>query len=85
MEYFKMSERRLLSKSRRRENLWPRYMVISLLREYTDLTLKAIGVRLGGKDHSTIINSMSQVKNLCGEASGFNIQLLELKMFIGLK
>lgn len=49
------------SRSRRHEDVWPRWAVWWLLREIAELSYQEVGV-LVGRDHSTIINAVRQVQ-----------------------
>ena len=52
------------SRSRKREIVEPRQIATTLVRELTRLSLKGIGLRFGGLDHSSIIHSLSTVNDL---------------------
>ncbi len=52
------------SKSRIQTYVTARCLICHFLREYTSLTLSAIGKVIGGRDHSTVIHQLDQFKNL---------------------
>ena len=51
-------------KSRNNEVNFPRQIAIYLTRKYTSKTFKEIGEKFGGRDHSTIITSVSTIEKL---------------------
>ena len=63
-DYFGVHRLDLSGKSRRDKIVIPRYAYSFLCRCYTKFTLKEIGAFLGGRDHTTIVNAISQSKNL---------------------
>lgn len=54
----------LATKSRKREYLTCRQLFQSLMNKYKIASLKAIGIKTGGRDHSTILNSRREIDNL---------------------
>ena len=62
--YYKVEYYNLTTKSRKREFVEPRMIIIWLLRKYTNLSLKTIGAMFGNRDHSTMIYSAEAIKNL---------------------
>lgn len=55
----------LKSKRRKREMVTARQQAAAILCECTKLSLKRIGVYLGGADHSTVIHSKQTVSDMC--------------------
>jgi chromosomal replication initiator protein len=51
----------LRSRTRKREVARARQMAMYLATEYTDTTLKGIGLQFGGRDHSTVIHARETV------------------------
>lgn len=66
-DYFKVSIADLKSKSRKKENVYPRQLAMFLAKEYTDLPLKSIGYHFGGRDHSTVIHSIQAINQMIGD------------------
>lgn len=54
----------LTSKSRKKEIVSARHLYSSYARTHLKLTFKEIGKNIGGRDHTTIINSLNCVRNL---------------------
>jgi chromosomal replication initiator protein len=56
-----------------------RQVAIYLTRELTDLSLPQIGRLYGGRDHSTVLNSIRRVEARIGEDQSFAAQVQELR------
>lgn len=52
------------AKTRNREIVYARHMAMYFLKLNTKLTLKQIGMQFGGRDHSSVIHAVQQVKDL---------------------
>lgn len=63
-EEFNISKKLLKSRSRKKEILIPRQIVMYLAKEYLGMTLHKIGDYFGGKDHTTVINSIKKIQRL---------------------
>lgn len=62
-QYYEISVDKMKSKSRSKEILTARNVAMYLLNDMLDFTLKKIGEYFGGRNHSTIINSIDNVTN----------------------
>ena len=56
----------------------PRFVAIGLMIEMTPMSLPAIGRRLGGRDHSTIVNGRRRIWNLL-ESEAFRNRFDQIK------
>ncbi|MEA2324609.1 MAG: chromosomal replication initiator protein [Solirubrobacteraceae bacterium] len=56
-EAFGLTREELLSHNRRPALAWPRQVAMYLAREHTAETLPAIGVRFGGRNHTTVMHA----------------------------
>jgi len=63
-EYYKIKMSDMLSKRRNRSVARPRQMAMSLSKELTNHSLPEIGDAFGGRDHTTVLHAVKQVKNL---------------------
>ena len=63
-DYFKIKVVDIKGKTRLREVVLPRQIAMYLAKEYTALSLKAIGYHFGGRDHSTVIHAIQTVNDL---------------------
>ena len=62
-EYYKLEESSVYEKTRKKEIVKARQIVMYLLREDFNVSYPLIGQKLGGKDHTTVIHSCLKVKN----------------------
>lgn len=61
---FDVSPEAILSRTRARHVTRARQAVMWVMRHGTDMSLQAIGGRIGGRDHTTVINSCQKVDTL---------------------
>ncbi|KND46877.1 MAG: chromosomal replication initiator protein DnaA [Parcubacteria bacterium C7867-004] len=61
-EYYGIDEESIYEKTRRREVVRPRQVIMYLLREDFSVSYPTIGSKLGGRDHTTVIHSCEKVK-----------------------
>ena len=62
-EYYKLEEASIYEKTRKKEIVKARQVVMYLLREDFNVSYPLIGQELGGKDHTTVIHSCLKIKN----------------------
>ncbi len=62
-EYYKLEEESVYEKTRKKEIVKARQVVMYLLREDFNVSFPLIGQKLGGKDHTTVIHSCLKIKN----------------------
>jgi chromosomal replication initiator protein len=60
-KYFGITEEEIKGKSRTRNIVLARQIAMYLCKEYTELSLKAIGFHFGGRDHSTVIHAIQTI------------------------
>ena len=61
-EYYKLEEESVYEKTRKKEIVKARQVVMYLLREDFNVSYPLIGQKLGGKDHTTVIHSCLKIK-----------------------
>lgn len=61
--YLNVDEQLVLGRSRKQDALTARHLCIYLCKEYTNTSLTKIGKELGGRNHSTVLNSCKAVEN----------------------
>ena len=61
-EYYKLEESSVYEKTRKKEIVKARQIVMYLLREDFNVSYPLIGQKLGGKDHTTVIHSCLKIK-----------------------
>jgi chromosomal replication initiator protein len=81
-ERFGISRAELIGTSRAATPLRARQVAIYLTREMTDLSLPQIGRLYGGRDHSTVLNSLRRVEASLGEDEKLTERVAELRTTI---
>ena len=61
-DFYNLKESSLYEKTRRKEIVRARQVVMYILRENFNVSYPLIGQKLGGKDHTTVIHSYEKVK-----------------------
>jgi chromosomal replication initiator protein len=68
-EFYGIDEDSIYEKTRRREVVRPRQIIMYLLREDFNISYPTIGTKLGGRDHTTVIHSCEKIKREVAEDS----------------
>jgi len=63
-EHFGISKEVIVSKTRKREIVYPRQIIAFLLHATTTLTFYEISIFLGGKEHTVALHSVRTIQNL---------------------
>jgi chromosomal replication initiator protein len=61
--FYKVEEGSILEKNRKQEIVKPRQILMYLLREDFGQSLSAIGQKLGGRDHTTVLHACDKIEN----------------------
>ena len=61
--FYHLEEDIIYEKTRRKEVVKPRQLIMYILREDLHVSYPTIGAKLGGRDHTTVIHSCDKVKN----------------------
>ncbi len=62
-DFYNIDENHIYEKTRRKEVVKPRQLVMYILREDCSVSFPLIGQKLGGRDHTTVIHSCDKIKN----------------------
>lgn len=62
-EFYKINEESIYEKTRKKEVIKPRQIIMYILREDFSISYPSIGEKLGGRDHTTVIHSCEKIKN----------------------
>ncbi len=62
-EFYEINEENIYEKTRRKEIVKARQLIMYVLREDFNISYPLIGQKLGGKDHTTVIHSCLKIKN----------------------
>ena len=60
-KFYSLSYKDLISKSRKKELVWPRQIAVYLMREEIGTSYPSIGIELGGRDHTTAMHSYNKI------------------------
>lgn len=66
-EYYNLDDGIVYEKTRRKEIVRARQMIMFILREDFNESYPSIGMKLGGKDHTTVIHSYEKIKSELGK------------------
>lgn len=85
IDFYDLTEEKLLKKSRSQELVRPRQVAMYLMREVLKLSYPNIGEKLGGKDHTTVIHACEKIeKELVFDTQlSQEINLIKEKIFAG--
>lgn len=61
--YYDIDHSSIYEKTRRKEVVKPRQIIMYILREDFQISYPAIGKKMGGRDHTTVIHSCEKIKN----------------------
>lgn len=84
-EFYEVSEKDLLGKSRKKEIVKPRQVCMYLLRTELKQSFPSIGRRFAGKDHTTAIHSFNKIKKEIEESESFHeeVNLIKQRIYTG--
>ena len=60
--YYEVAEKSIYEKTRKKEVVKPRQIIMYILREEFNVSYPSIGEKLGGRDHTTVIHSCEKIK-----------------------
>lgn len=61
-QYYEVAEKSIYEKTRKKEVVKPRQVIMYILREEFNVSYPSIGEKLGGRDHTTVIHSCEKIK-----------------------
>ncbi len=61
-DFYNIEENNIYEKTRKKEVVKPRQVIMYILREDMNISYPSIGEKLGGRDHTTVIHSCEKVK-----------------------
>lgn len=81
-DYFGINTNKVREKTRKQEIVEARQIAMYLAKQYTESSLKTIGLHFGGRDHSTVIHAISTVEERLNTNEKYKRILNELKQKI---
>ncbi|HEY0980414.1 MAG TPA: chromosomal replication initiator protein DnaA [Candidatus Paceibacterota bacterium] len=79
-DYYNLDERVIYDKTRRKEIVRARQIIMFVLREDFNESYPAIGAKLGGKDHTTVIHSYEKIKGEMGTNPHLQKELEDIRI-----
>lgn len=80
--YFDIEPASIYEKTRRKEVVRPRQLIMYILREDYAVSYPAIGQKLGGRDHTTVIHSCEKIRGELKENSELEEELTQIRMLL---
>lgn len=80
--YFDIDQASIYEKTRRKEVVRPRQIIMYILREDFQVSYPAIGKKLGGRDHTTVIHSCEKVKAEIATSSDLEEELSQIRALL---
>ncbi len=78
--FYGVEEGSIYEKTRRKEVVRPRQVIMFLLREDFRISFPTIGDKLGGRDHTTVIHSCEKIKNDLRSDSVLSNELHQIRL-----
>ncbi|MDB5225643.1 MAG: dnaA [Candidatus Adlerbacteria bacterium] len=80
--FYGVEEVSIYEKTRRKEVVRPRQVIMFLLREDFRISFPTIGDKLGGRDHTTVIHSCEKIKNDLRSDSVLSNELHQIRLML---
>lgn len=80
--YFDIDPSSIYEKTRRKEVVKPRQLIMYILREDYAVSYPAIGQKLGGRDHTTVIHSCEKIKNELKGNSELEEEITQVRLLL---
>lgn len=81
-KFYNVNEDSIYEKTRRKEIVKARQLVMYVLREFYSVSYPLIGQKLGGKDHTTVIHSCEKIKRILKTDASLNQELEQIKVLL---
>ena len=80
--YFDIEPASIYEKTRRKEVVRPRQLIMYILREDFAVSYPAIGQKLGGRDHTTVIHSCEKIRGELKQSPDLEEEISQLRMLL---
>jgi chromosomal replication initiator protein len=81
-QFYNVEEGSIYHKTRRKEVVKPRQLIMYILREDFNISYPSIGEKLGGRDHTTVIHSCEKIKGELKTNSSLVQELSQIRALI---
>jgi len=82
-DFYKIEEETIYEKTRKKEVIKPRQIIMYILREDFSISYPSIGEKLGGRDHTTVIHSCEKIKREVKDDTLLLKEIQEIRSIIG--
>jgi chromosomal replication initiator protein len=80
--YYDIDQASIYEKTRRKEVVKPRQIIMYILREDFQVSYPAIGKKLGGRDHTTVIHSCEKIKNELKSSNDLEEEITQVRLLL---
>ncbi len=80
--YYEIAEKSIYEKTRKREVVKPRQIIMYILREEFNVSYPSIGEKLGGRDHTTVIHSCEKIREEIKSSPSLEQEIDHVRMLI---
>lgn len=80
--YYDIDQASIYEKTRRKEVVKPRQIIMYILREDFQVSYPTIGKKLGGRDHTTVIHSCEKIKNDLKSNSELEEEIAQVRLLL---
>ncbi len=80
--YYDIEPASIYEKTRRKEVVKPRQLIMYILREDFQVSYPAIGQKLGGRDHTTVIHSCEKIKREIKESEELEEEVSQIRLLL---
>ncbi|MCA9363320.1 chromosomal replication initiator protein DnaA [Candidatus Kaiserbacteria bacterium] len=80
--YYDIDQASIYEKTRRKEVVKPRQIIMYILREDFQVSYPAIGKKLGGRDHTTVIHSCEKIKTELKSNSELEEEITQVRLLL---
>ena len=81
-DFYSIEEESIYHKTRRKEVVKPRQVIMYLLREDFNISFPSIGDKMGGRDHTTVIHSYEKIKEDIKTNSVLSQEIAQLRTML---
>jgi chromosomal replication initiator protein len=78
-DFYNIKEESIYEKTRHKEVIRPRQIIMYILREDFSISYPSIGQKMGGRDHTTVIHSCEKIKEDCKQDSSLVDEINQIR------
>jgi len=81
-QFYEVAEKSIYEKTRKKEVVKPRQIIMYILREEFNVSYPSIGEKLGGRDHTTVIHSCEKIKEEVKRSNSLEQELEHIRSLV---